>query len=65
MAEATVVAGEQEARLEPGAIVCVRAGESRGLKATTRLVALHVVAPPPTDADHAEVRRRIEQGVWP
>lgn len=27
-------------------------------------VALHVVSPPPTDADHAEVRSKLQRGTW-
>jgi quercetin dioxygenase-like cupin family protein len=60
----TVVAGDQEAEVGPGAIVIVPAGAARGVRATTRLVAVHLVSPPPTEADHAEVQARLRQGTW-
>jgi quercetin dioxygenase-like cupin family protein len=50
-----VLAGQTEYTVGPGAVVVVPAGESRGVRATTRLIALHVVSPPPTAADHADV----------
>ena len=59
--EGRVIAGDREERAQPGATVFVPAGEARGLKAESRLLALHVVSPPPTDADHAEVRARLKQ----
>ncbi|HEY7388781.1 MAG TPA: cupin domain-containing protein [Bryobacteraceae bacterium] len=62
--EGRVVAGEQEEAAHPGATVFVPAGEMRGLKAQTRMVALHVVSPPPTEADHMEVAARLKQGEW-
>ena len=60
----TVVAGDEEAEVGPGAVVIVPAGASRGVRATTRLVAVHVVSPPPTEADHAEVQAKLRQGSW-
>lgn len=62
--EGRLVAGEQEDAAGPGTAVFVPAGEARGLKAQTRIVALHVVSPPPTDADHVEVAARLKQGDW-
>ena len=62
--EGTVVAGDQEAEVGPGAIVIVPAGAARGVKARTRLVAVHLVSPPPTEADHAEVQTKLQQGSW-
>ncbi|MBX6763599.1 MAG: cupin domain-containing protein [Rubrobacteraceae bacterium] len=62
--EGTLVAGEKEEKVGPGAVAFAAAGEERGLKAETRLLALHVVAPPPTGEDHAGVVARLEQGVW-
>ena len=47
--------GEAEQPIGPGCTVFVPAGGVRGVKATTRMVALHVVTPPPTEADHREV----------
>jgi quercetin dioxygenase-like cupin family protein len=60
--EGTVVAGDQEADVGPGAIVIVPAGSARGVRAKTRLVAIHLVSPPPTEADHAEVHAKLQQG---
>ncbi len=62
--EGRLVAGEREEAAGPGTLVFVPAGESRGLKAQTRIVALHVVSPPPSDADHTEVAARLKQGEW-
>lgn len=62
--EGLLTAGEQLANVRPGSVAFVGAGESRGLRATTRLVALHVVTPPPTDADHAGVMAGIARGAW-
>ena len=62
--EGQLVAGDREEVAGPGTTVFVPAGEARGLKAVTRLVALHVVSPPPTEADHVEVAARLKQGAW-
>lgn len=47
----------------PGDVVVVEAGNARGVKADsdTRLEALLVTAPPPSDAEHEPVRRGIKQ----
>jgi hypothetical protein len=42
----------------------IPSGEARGIKAETRMVALHVVSPPPTDADHVEVMSKLQRGTW-
>ncbi len=62
--EGRLVTGDREGAARPGVIAFVPAGEARGLKATTRLVALTVVTPPPTDADHAEVVSALQRGEW-
>jgi quercetin dioxygenase-like cupin family protein len=62
--EGRVVAGDREEAAGPGTTVFVPAGEARGLKADSRIVALHVVSPPPGDSDHAEVGARLKQGEW-
>lgn len=62
--EGRLVAGAQEEHVSPGAVAFIPAGEARGLKAETRLVALHVVTPPPTEADHAGVAEKLKRGVW-
>lgn len=60
----TVVAGDLETEVGPGAIVIVPGGSARGVRATTRLVAAHIVSPPPTEADHAAVHEKLGQGSW-
>lgn len=62
--EGTVVAGEEEARVGPGALIVVPAGQSRGVHAATRLVAVHVVSPPPREQDHAQVQSGLQRGTW-
>ncbi len=59
-----IVAGTEEARVGPGAVSFVPAGEARGLRATERLVALHVVSPPPTAEDHSAVMEGLRRGSW-
>ena len=62
--EGRVVAGDREEPAQAGTTVFVPAGEARGLKADCRLLALHVVSPPPTETDHVEVAARLKQGTW-
>jgi quercetin dioxygenase-like cupin family protein len=62
--EGRLVAGAQEEPVQAGAVAFIPAGEARGLKADSRLVALHVVTPPPTEADHAGVAEKLKRGVW-
>lgn len=59
-----VAAGDTETEVGPGAVVFVKGGEVRGVKAETRLVALHVVSPPPNEADHKEVMVGLARGTW-
>ncbi len=51
-----------EQPIAPGAFAFVPAGEARGIKAETLLVILHVVTPPPTDADHLQVGAGLAKG---
>ncbi|GAA0526469.1 Cupin domain-containing protein [Halorubrum aquaticum] len=53
--------GDEERRVEPGDVVTVEADTDRGVKADddSRLEALLVTAPPPTDAEHEPVRRGL------
>ena len=62
--EGQVVSGEAQESVRAGAVIFVPAGEARGVKAETRLVALHVVGPPPTEKDHFEVMAMLKQGRW-
>jgi quercetin dioxygenase-like cupin family protein len=59
-----LVAGDKEEEIGPGSVVFVPAGEARGVEATSRLVLMHVVTPPPTDADHVQVAAGLKQGAW-
>ena len=60
--EGLLVADGRDEPVTRGSVAFVPAGDARGLKATTRLVAVTVVTPPPTDADHAEVVARLSRG---
>ena len=53
--------GNEEHYVSPGDVVTVEAGTARGIKADddSRLEALLVTAPPPTDAEHEPVRRGL------
>lgn len=53
--------GDAERRVTPGDVVVVEADTERGIKADddSRLEALLVTAPPPTDAEHEPVRRGL------
>ncbi len=62
--EGTLVAGEREEKIKPGTIAFISAGETRGIHAATRLVLMHVVTPPPTDADHLQVAAGLKRGTW-
>ena len=57
-----IVAGDVQEAIHPGAVVFVPTREARGVKAETRLVALHVVSPTPTEKDH--VMAKLKQGNW-
>ena len=56
--------GDTDREVEPGDVVVVPAGESRGVHANAgeRLEALLVTSPPPTDAEHEPVRAGLRQG---
>ncbi len=60
--EGLLVAGERDEPIGPGTVAFVPGGEVRGVRATTRMVAVTVVTPPPTDADHTEVAARLKRG---
>lgn len=62
--EGTMVAGDRKEKVGPGAVAFAAAGELRGVKADTRMVILHVVAPRPTQADHGEVMSKLQKGTW-
>ena len=56
--------GDEEHRVEAGDVVTVEANTDRGVRADpdSRLEALLVTAPPPTDAEHEPVRRGLQRG---
>ncbi|WP_435096741.1 cupin domain-containing protein [Halorubrum sp. N11] len=56
--------GDEEHRVTSGDVVTVEADTDRGIKADdgSRLEALLVTAPPPTDAEHEPVRRGLRTG---
>ena len=56
-----VVAGEKEGVVGPGSVVCVPADTPRSVRAHTRLVALAVVSPPSTAADHVKVEAALAE----
>lgn len=60
----TLIAEGQERQIAEGAVAFIPAGESRGIKAETRLVLLHVVTPPPNDQDHIQVAEGLKRGEW-
>lgn len=62
--EGMLVAGEHKEKVGPGAVAFAAAGETRGVKAQTRMVILHVVAPRPTQLDHVEVMSKLQKGTW-
>jgi len=62
--EGQSVAGDVKQAVRPGTVIFVPAGEARGVKAESRLVALHVVSPPPNEKDHAEMMAKLTQGNW-
>lgn len=58
--------GDTDHQIEPGSVVAVAAGTDRGIKADAagRLEAVLVTAPPPTNAEHEPVRRRLQHGTF-
>jgi quercetin dioxygenase-like cupin family protein len=59
-----VAAGRVEHVVGPGAIVVIPAGEARGVNASSRLVAVHVVSPPPAESNRAPVQAGLRRGTW-
>jgi quercetin dioxygenase-like cupin family protein len=60
--EGEVVAGETRRHVKEGDLVVVPRKVARGVKAKTDMVVLHVVSPPPTEADHGDMAARIARG---
>ncbi len=60
--EGEVVAGKKRRSVKEGDLVVVPRRVARGVKAKTDMVVLHVVSPPPTEADHGDMAARIARG---
>lgn len=60
--EGEVVAGEERRPVREGDLIVVPRKMKRGVKAKTDMVILHVVSPPPTQADHGDMAARIARG---
>lgn len=60
--EGEVVAGDERRKVREGDLVVVPRKMKRGVRAKTDMVILHVVAPPPTQADHGDMAARIARG---
>lgn len=56
------VFGEREVTLNPGSVVIIPRGKSRGIKATTDMEGIHMVLPIPGEAGHADVIRKLKNG---
>lgn len=56
--------GQTERKAGPGDLLFCVAGESRGVMAETRLVALAIVTPPPGPQDHEKVKQMLQEGRW-
>ena len=56
--------GQTEQKAGPGDFLYSAAGESRGVMAKTRMLALAVVSPPPVPKDHETVQRMLKEGRW-
>lgn len=53
--EGVLDSGDQKSTVAPGAVAFIPAGEARGIRASTPLIALFIVTPLPTEADHRDV----------
>lgn len=56
--------GQTETKSGPGDLLFCASGETRGVMAETRMVALAVVTPPPGPHDHEMVKRMLQKGRW-
>lgn len=53
---------DEDHRVEPGDVVTVPSGVKRGVRADSRLEAVLVTSPPPSEADHSKVREGLKKG---
>ena len=59
--EAEVVAGEERITAGKDDLIVVPEGLKRGVRAISELTLLHVVQPPPSEADHNEVHAKLAE----
>ncbi|MFC1880816.1 cupin domain-containing protein [Thermodesulfobacteriota bacterium] len=60
--EAEIIAGDEQVLAKKDDLIIIPKGEKRGVKALSELTLLHVVQPPPGEADHKEVHQRLAEG---
>jgi len=60
--EAEIIAGDEQVLAKKDDLIIIPKGEKRGVKALSELTLLHVVQPPPGEADHNEVQQRLAEG---
>ena len=60
--EAEIVAGDEKVIAKRDDLIIVPKGVKRGVRALSELTVLHVVQPPPGEADHKEVHQRLAEG---
>ena len=60
--EGEIVAGDERRKVKEGDLVVVPRRMKRGVRAKTAMLILHIVAPPPTAADHGDMAARIARG---
>ena len=60
--EAEIVAGDRTVTAKKDDLIIVPRGLKRGVKALSELSLLHVVQPPPAEAEHNEVHRKLGEG---
>jgi quercetin dioxygenase-like cupin family protein len=60
--EGQVAAGDDRLEVKAGDLVVVPRNEARGVLARTAMTVLHMVQPPPTEADHQEVHTKLQKG---
>ena len=60
--EAEIIAGDEQVLAKKDDLIIIPKGAKRGVKALSELTLLHVVQPPPGEADHNEVHQRLAEG---
>ncbi|MDT7864973.1 MAG: DUF2249 domain-containing protein [Thermoproteota archaeon] len=57
-----VIAGESKYEINEGDLIIVPKNVRRGILAKTDMEALHLVSPPPSEKDHAEIEEVLKRG---